>query len=184
MTEENIIKELKRGNSSVLKYVYVHLNAVHSFVIKNSGGMEDGNDIFQEAVIVFYKNSIKTDFILSSSIKTYLIAIARRLWLKKLRDEKQQYVSIADGVDLTLVDHFEFELPQPHKMNQSEEIQQALNQIGDTCQNILKLFYFNKLSLERIREKLDYSSVQVVRQQKYRCLKKIKGVIKSTILDQ
>ncbi|MEO9801745.1 MAG: sigma-70 family RNA polymerase sigma factor [Reichenbachiella sp.] len=177
MTEANIIKELKNGNTSVLKHVYVHLNTVTSFVTKNSGSREDGHDIFQETVIVFHRNAIKEEFLLTSSIGTYLFAIGRRMWLNQLRRKKIKIADSEIDQDLTAVETFEFELPQFSSPDLGQKIHKILDEVGDTCKEILQLFYFKKLNLEAIKERLAYRSSQVVRQQKYRCLKKIRDKV-------
>lgn len=180
MNEESIIKELKKGNSKVLRHVYAHLNAVTSYVTKNSGAIEDGHDVFQEAVLAFYRNAVKPEFQLTSSIGTYLYAISRRIWLNKLRQKKVKIIDSEMDQDFTLVETFEFELPQFSSPDLGQKIRKILDEVGGTCREILQLFYFRRLSLEEIKEQLAYRSSQVVRQQKYRCIKKIKDKVSKT----
>lgn len=177
MTEEHIIRELRQGNSKVLKQVYVHLNTITSYVMKNSGTAEDGHDVFQETVIVFYRNVVKPEFKLTSAIGTYLYAIGRRVWLNKLRANKMKLVDETKVEERALIEAFEFELPEYASPDLGQKLNHLLDQLGETCKEILQLFYFKKLNLEAIKDKLAYGSSQVVRQQKYRCIKKVRDQI-------
>lgn len=182
MTDQEIVEHLKDGNSTVLKHVYVHLELIETFVIKNSGSIHDARDLFQDAVMVFYKNVVKHDFVLSSAISTYLYGIARRMWLNQLRDKKK-IVDHLDHGEVSSVSAFDFKLEnEPGEL--ADRIEGIVNDMGETCRAILHMFYFQKLSQDQIRDKLSYNSSQVVRQQKYRCLKKIKEILAEKKLTQ
>lgn len=181
MTEEQLLIELRSGNSHVLREVYVHLNSVTSYVTKNSGTVEDGHDVFQEAVIVFYRNALKEDFKLTSTIGTYLYAVGKRVWLNKLRKKsKMRLVSSTENDDTSAVEAFEYELPEFASPDLGKRINDLLADLGEKCTEILQMFYFKKMNLDAIKEKLSYNSSQVVRQQKYRCLKKIREKVSGT----
>lgn len=180
MNEENIIRELKSGNSSILKHVYIHLDSITSFVSNNSGTLEDGHDIFQETLIVFHRNVIKKDFHLSVSIKTYLYAISKRMWMNRLRKNKLDFTSIDSERDQGRIESFEFELPEEASPDLSQQIDLLLDELGGTCKDILQLFYYKKLGLEEIKNQLAYSSSQVVKQQKYRCIKRMREKLMTT----
>lgn len=178
MTDSEIVEELKKGNTTVLKFCYQHLSMIESFVVKNSGTVQDSHDIFQDALIIFYKNAIKPDFELSSKISTFLFGICRRLWLQQLRKKSKLLIESDEQTDeLAVVEHFDFELAEV-KSSQLK-IVDVVSQMAEPCKSILNWFYFKKLSLREIAERLDYNSEQVARQQKYRCLKSIKGRVKA-----
>ena len=94
MKDDQIIEQLKLGNHTVFKHLYNHYGIVENYILKNSGNKEDAKDIFQNALIIFYKKAISSEFELTSKISTYIFAIAQNLWLKKLRDNKKNVVSL------------------------------------------------------------------------------------------
>lgn len=173
MKDKELIEALRLGNTSVLKHCYQNLPLVCKYVLNNSGSDEDAHDVFQEAVMVFYHNAIKDGFELTSSISTYIVAIGKNVWRNKLRKAKR------DGVAL---EHFKEEEglrtnESPELSSKSERIIQLFKSIKEPCNTILKKYYYQNISLKVIAETMGYKSERVARQQKYKCMKKIKDQI-------
>lgn len=178
MKDIELIKALKLGNTTGLKHCYKHLPSVKNYILKNSGTEEDVYDIFQETVLIFYTNVIKNEFVLTSTLNTYLMSICKNIWFNKLRKkEKEQHIIeyIMKNENKFHNDDFESE----HEIDLMDgEIKQFIESLKEPCKSILISYYFHNLSLKLIAKKMNYESVQVVRQQKYRCIKKIKDMIK------
>ena len=58
-------------------------------------------------------------------------------------------------------------------------IEDALLKIGKQCQELLQLFYGAGMSMVDIAKKLGLRNDKVVKSQKYRCINKVKDVIRS-----
>jgi len=182
MSDLELVEALQHGNTSVLKQCYKHLSLIEKFVQKNSGNIQDSHDIFQDTLIIFYKNVSRPDFVLSSKISTYLFGIARRLWLHQLRKtNKMVTVNVDQLNDHQLVSNFSFELEQAD--GAQFDIRNLLSDMGEPCKSILDMFYFRNMKLNQIAIELAYKNEQVVRQQKYRCLKDIRKKFQSMKLD-
>ena len=70
---------------NLLRRIYrIHYSMIQTLVINNSGTSDDARDIFQEAIIVLYEKAKSGSFELHAQLKTYIYAVCRRLWLKKL----------------------------------------------------------------------------------------------------
>jgi len=52
--------------------------------------------------------------------------------------------------------------------------------LGDTCRRILQLFYYEELAMKEICEQLEFSSEQVLRNKKYKCLKSLTDSVKAS----
>jgi len=52
-----------------------------------------------------------------------------------------------------------------------------VGQLGENCQKILLLFYYENLSISEILETMEYENEQVVRNKKYKCLKQLEQMI-------
>lgn len=135
-------------------------------------------DIFQDVIIIFYKNitSGKIDS-LNSSIKTYLFAIGKHIWLKRFR-KKQNTSSIEDlpnvryeGWDLSLIKDIETE-------DQRIRLQEALQQLGNDCRKLLVLAFFHNYSSEALQHEFGFKTADVVRTKKYRCMNQLKKLMK------
>src|SRR5205809_7888163 len=84
--ESELIKSLRSGDQQMLEQIYVkHYPMMEKFVVANRGTAEAARDVFQEAILVLYRNAMKEGFELSCRVETYLYAVVRRLWLKELR---------------------------------------------------------------------------------------------------
>src|SRR5579864_2782986 len=80
----NSLVDQKEGAFEALYQQYYP--SVKYFVLHTSGTTQDAEDVFQEAMVVLLGKLRAEDFILTSSLKTYLFAIAQNIWLKRKRD--------------------------------------------------------------------------------------------------
>ena len=55
----------------------------------------------------------------------------------------------------------------------------VLETLGDHCKKILVLYYYENQSMKEILAALHYENEQVVRNKKYKCLKKLEELIKN-----
>lgn len=152
-----------------------HYSMVEHFVRQNKGTKADAQDLFQDTLIAFFnKVQQQPDFELTCSIKTYLYSVARNLWYKKLRDEKQT-TTINDHSDFISVDEnpLEYLSTQEHVA----EIAQLIAKLGEECQKVLTLFYFDNKRMKEISHLLKYKNDQVAKNKKTRCLKKLRNWI-------
>ena len=115
---------------------------IFDLVLKNSGNIDEAADILQDGVIVLWNNSKKADFTLTASVNTYLYSICRNLWLSKLR-KKGKTTSLNVLPDVVEQGDQINELLE--KEQQFKLLEKSILQLGETCQQILKLFYFEKL---------------------------------------
>lgn len=175
LNEEDTLAGLKSGDQGILDKVYKdNYRTIESMILKNSGSVDEAKDIFQDTMMVFYRNVSKEGFQLTASISTYLYSISHRLWMKRLRETSKLSFSEEDGV----VEAFDFELIYQSADATLNQVVKLLEKNGKNCLEILKKMYFNNLSFEAIASDLGYASGQVVREQKYRCIKRVREDIK------
>lgn len=174
MKDDKIIEQLKLGNHTVFKHVYNHYGIVENYILKNSGNKEDAKDIFQNALIIFYKKALEVNFELTSKLSTYIFAIAQNLWLKKLRDNKHNHSPIDERFSNLEAKTQNTEEPA---ISLKEYIQQKLLTLGEPCLSILIMHTYQKLSMAMISKKMGYANEHTARQQKYKCLRRIRKMI-------
>jgi DNA-directed RNA polymerase specialized sigma subunit len=51
---------------------------------------------------------------------------------------------------------------------------ESLQKLGENCQRILRLFYFEKKSMEVIAQEMEYTNAENAKNQKYKCLQQLK----------
>ena len=162
----------KEVNQAIDLIYKQYFDVIRILVVNNSGGISDAEDIFQETLIVFYRNVQKEKFKGNSSIKTYLYSIARNLWFNKIKSSKKGRKF--DIEEISDEDHPVELIDLSDSDDRLKRLALSLLQaMKPGCKNILTDFYYNKLSIETIQKKYSYGSSQVVRTKKYRCLKKL-----------
>jgi RNA polymerase sigma factor (sigma-70 family) len=172
--EAKWVEKIREGDSESLRKLYKdNYPSIAHFVLNNNGTDTEAKDVYQESIIVFYEKIQNPDFELSCLVKTFLYSVARRLWLKRL-SEKNRYVGkITDYEDFT-----DFSEAETEDVDESEkkfkQMEQALTQIGEPCQTILRDFYINKYSMQEIAEKMGYTGTDNAKTQKYKCLQRLK----------
>lgn len=177
--DEELLVGLQAGDRIALEHVYSScFPLVERLVEANSGSSDEAKDIFQEAMMVLY-DKLQRDgvFSLNCKLSTYLYAISRRLWLKSLRvkgrytteDFLQSEDSLSDEVDADLTLHVE-------KENQFQLMERSLQELGSPCSQILLSFYMDGKSMQTISEELGYTNAENVKNQKYKCLQRLKKI--------
>lgn len=141
-------------------------------VVSNSGTEQEAKDIYQEAVIAFYERVQDPDFRLTCKIKTYLYAVARRLWLKRLA-EKKKVVGKVEELETFI--GIEEELTNIDEKEQLFTfIAASLDDLGEPCRSILEDFYLHGFTMEVIADKYRYTNADNAKNQKYKCLQRLK----------
>ena len=179
-SDEEIITAIKSGGrkrQEVIRFLYQDdalKNKIVYFVKRNSGNLEDGQDMFHEGIIVLDRNIRQDKFKGDSSIQGYLFSICRFLWMNQIR--KQGKVSLTE--DNSQLDSIAAETPES-KLFTSEQkniLKQLLSNLGERCQKILELWKLS-YSMEEIAKELNFSSAAMARKNKYRCHKSLLTII-------
>ena len=86
LTDKRLLQGIIQNESHTLEAVYDTIfPSIMRMVETNSGSKEDAQDIFQEALVVVYRKLKVGSLELECSLKTYLYAVCRNLWMEKLR---------------------------------------------------------------------------------------------------
>lgn len=168
LSEVELIDGVRRRDNRVLSYIYKnYYAAILNLILTNSGSEDDAKDIFQEAIIVVFRNIREApDFKLESGFQTYVYSIARLLWLKSLRSKKTNEKKLRESRP-----YIEFEPPKP--FNGEEDIrysmyQKAFSLMPEDCQTILRMS-IDGISQKEIAEKLGFRSENYIKKRKHYC---------------
>lgn len=167
----------KENLNGVIFYLYEqYASVVSGYIMKNSGTRQDAEDIFQETIVSFIDVVKKEKFRGESAIKTFLISIARNLWLNELN--KRERSGYREKVFESGRDDQENDVS--HLISDREiqqQFRQILGRLGNPCKKLLLLFYYENLSMKEIVSHLPYDNEQVVRNKKYKCLQQLTGFL-------
>jgi RNA polymerase sigma factor (sigma-70 family) len=149
--------------------------SIASYIKQNLGNNEDAEDIFQEAILVLLQKVRDPDFILTSSLKTYLYAICKNLWLKRIRDNKVKTTT----TELSLInsqsetDHDDLETEKSNEV----KVKTWLKKITKNCEYILKALFFYNEPMENLMAKMGWKNKHTASNQKHKCIKQIKIIV-------
>lgn len=172
-TDREAVLGILNNSTEALNKLYVgYYPMVLQLVLNNNGDEDDAKDVYQEAIIVLYNKIKNGEFELSSKLKTYLYAVSRRIWLKKLARCNKKTYDIADFEDVL---HVEEDVEQHEQKDlQFDKMKGALESLGEPCKTIIEDFYINNLSMQEIVEKFGYTNTDNAKTQKYKCLQRLK----------
>jgi RNA polymerase sigma factor (sigma-70 family) len=175
-TQEETVLGVLRNNEFVLRSLYeVVYPKVRRYILQNSGTDDQAKDTFQEAFVATWKNikdeKIKIDGGLN--VEAYLFTIAKNKWLDYLRSSHYKKTIRVDKVIHLQLDAEEEESESNQGQDEMAAMQHAFKQLGEKCKMVLKLFYFERKSMDEISSELQIASASV-RNQKYRCMEKLR----------
>jgi len=150
---------------------------VQAFVSKNNGSAEDAADLFHDALVVIFEKSQKNTFAISCRFSTYLYAVCRNLWLKKLRQRKNMPLEASQHVP---EQPFIEEAPGLYTDTEAQKkkiFQRCFAKLSEACQNILSLSMEGR-SVDDISSEMGHSSKQHTLNRKYRCKETLKKLVK------
>jgi RNA polymerase sigma factor (sigma-70 family) len=172
INEKSLLQGLARNDKKAVETIYKeNFNLIQALVLNNSGSAEDAKDIFQEAMIVLYEKVQTGTFELNCQIKTFVYSVSRRLWLKRLMQQSRYNLSEASeeavGVDEEMEDH--------EKRNaEFTMMERAMGGLGEPCKSLLEAFYLQKRSMQEIASGFGYTNAENAKNQKYKCLMRLK----------
>lgn len=175
---DTILQErLRQDDKKVLAEVYSqHKEAFLNYGIRYNLDRSELMDIYQDSVVALYQNFVEKQTVLEkSSIKTYLFGIAKNQIFSSLKAKSRLYALPDEPEEFETV-----ELDRDTATEEQKLLAQYFGQIGESCQEILKMYYYRGLTIKEMVEYSHYKDENTVKSHKSRCLKKLKSLIAST----
>jgi RNA polymerase sigma factor (sigma-70 family) len=173
--EKEIIEKIRKKQdlNTSIGYLYKeYAGFLERMVLQNSGNKLDAEDVVQETFIAVLQIIQNDKFKGESSLKSFLYAVARNIWLVKLK--KQSAEDNRANIWLETVPQHETDIQEQIKKNEALElISGVFDRIGEGCKKILTKFYYENLSLKEILPFTDLENEQVLRNKKSRCMKSL-----------
>lgn len=177
VSDTEIIAGIADGDNRVINKIYKSFfPSIAHMIVNNNGTDEEAKDVFQEAVMVLYDKITHHKFELNSKLSTFLYAVSRRLWLKQL-SRKGHTTNTTDISDFEDILRVEDDIQEHQEIeNQFDQMNEAMTQLGEPCQTLLKDFYIQNLSMQEITQKFGYTNSDNAKTQKYKCLQRLKKI--------
>jgi RNA polymerase sigma factor (sigma-70 family) len=170
ISDAKIIEGIRQQDDVILNWLYDnYLPAVKNLVLKNSGSNEDVSDVFQDSIIVLFKNLCDDNFNLTTDLKGYFFGIARNVWNAQLR-KKQRNTEL----DIDIIDDDQDEYSDPLM---ERVVSRAFQKLKPDQQLVLTLFSDGH-SYEEIAIKLNLKNEMNARRKKYLCKEALLDLMK------
>jgi len=179
-SNNSFLEAVKNNNPQVLKNLYVsNYPKIEIFVLRNSGSKDQAKDIYQDAFLAVWQNIKQDKFVpqTESSINGYIYTIAKNKWLDVLRSQGYKKTIVTSQLG-----HFEIKDEENNDIDDDilkdkrlEDVMLAFKNLGDACKSLLRMFYFEKKSMNLIAEELALDSAST-RNKKYRCMQKLREI--------
>jgi len=183
-TDSDLIEGLSRNNSQAIREIYrLYQSMLTKWIVTRGGAENDAYDIFQEGLMVLYEKAHNPEFALTCKLSTYLFAVCKRLWFKKLEASSQvsflQEMADEDDHDIEAQYHDDV----AHHLEKEIDFQlleSAMNQLGEPCNGLLKAFYLEEKNMQDIAKQFGYTNAENAKTQKYKCLNRLKKLFFSS----
>ncbi len=177
-----MITRLRQGDQKELARVYrrYRLEFVQWLVSMYGCDEAIAKDVYQNTIMTFSKKVMEQSIPdLSASLKSYLFGIGKNKYYE-YRKAQRRFEARSSGSQsqaLTVVE----------KENAAEEerciqaMKACLDFLGDPCKSLLQLYYFHNMSMEDIKNALEYKNSNTVKNIKYKCLTRLRKLFTEKI---
>ena len=145
---------------------------VAHYVARMGGSLEEAQDIFQDTLLIYYEKVTLAQAETIVNEKAYLLGIAKKIWLQRYR---------VSSMNQPLND-FDIEVVADEQLA-SDKILSYLETAGKKCMELLKAYYYDRLSVGHVVTLFGYSSTHSATVAKYKCLEKIRETVKQNSLN-
>ena len=179
-TYAKILDLIRRGDEEALVMLYeLNRRPVLAYITRNSGTADDAEDMLQESLVVLWERVRSGRFEYSAKLSTYVFGVVKNTWLRRLAQKRREVPSELDpdersnGAPSALDDLIERE--------EAGLVRSALERIGEQCRRLLKLFYWEELSMEEIALEMGFANADTVKAKKYQCKKALETVLRQVM---
>jgi RNA polymerase sigma factor (sigma-70 family) len=179
ITHMTIPDSLKAQREEVFTTLYKSaFPLVAGYVSKMGGSFEEAKDVFQDALVAYYEKTRVAPLQLRHSARAYLYGIAKHLWHQRYHDKNAlPAIGLLTGDATTLQD-----TGAEHSTPSSGKLLLLLSTAGQQCMQLLRAFYYDKLSMKEMASTYGFSSERSATVQKFKCLEKVKNTVKEKSL--
>lgn len=134
---------------------------------------DEAVEIYQQSMIVLYENVVNNKLKDLTKSKTYLFGIAKNkfhdMWRKESKMEPLGDIDFSVSPDPMMEEY-------NHENDKINLVKSSLNQLGEPCKSILEQYYYHKKNMKEIAEVLQYKNTDTAKNQKYKCLQRLKRI--------
>jgi RNA polymerase sigma factor (sigma-70 family) len=177
---QELVDQLKSNNNAILKTLFEEHaeHCIKQLLSKTNITRDEANDIFIESIVNFREKMISGKITHLTNLKGYLYTTCYNMALVRYEQQKRLKRNLKD------VERFFYEYTQDAEEHQHTllvSLKEGWDKIGEKCKEILTCYYADNLTMAEIAVKFSFSSEDVAKTSKSRCLKMLKGYVKEFV---
>ncbi|PID95207.1 MAG: hypothetical protein CSA95_00845 [Bacteroidetes bacterium] len=171
LNDNQILEGIRDSNEEIVKTVYKeYFKHIQHLVTYNHGTVDDAKDLFQDAMIVICERLQSKELTLSCSFGTFLYAIARNIWLRRLAEKGKTIVLTKEVFDNSMPPCEVLENNLSLHERRMIMFQRHFDTLTKSCKKIIKMM-LKKEKTKKIQQEMGYNSLAYTRKRKYQCKK-------------
>ncbi|NJN33135.1 MAG: RNA polymerase sigma factor [Saprospiraceae bacterium] len=151
LNEEKIIAQIKSDSTSERDIAFESIfkneairNRIRKAIMSNSGSVDDAENIFHESMLCLMQKTEDRELDIKKSVSSYLIGIAKNLWLNEIRKRKRRNVGSFN--DITTEPSTDDDTQNSLEQNDYKQfLDEVVNQMSFKCRHLL-VWYFDDYS--------------------------------------
>ncbi len=180
--DHKYLEALVQNDHHLIKEIYSRFAGdVKNIVLKNSGNLQDAEDLFSELLIELCEQASSGKLILTCPLNAFIKMMAFRRWINKINKKAKSKVTLSDMTGYN--DIKDTNADESIELFDKEQRQQdlflkKLQELGDSCRKLLELSWTVK-PLQKAAEILNVTYAYM-RKRKSICMKKLVEMIKDS----
>lgn len=181
ISEVELLAKVSSGDNAAVSRLYrLHYPAVAHYIVSNQGDDDEAAEIYQQSFIILFEKLQEPGFQLQSSAGTFLYAVAKNLWLAKLKERRRFKVN-SDELELEAGnDELDFQKILARERD-LDNLELSVELMGEPCKSLLRAFYHEAKSMEQIAEMMGYTNADNAKNQKYKCLLRLRRIFEKRV---
>jgi RNA polymerase sigma factor (sigma-70 family) len=171
------IREGKDGKALGALYKNL-LPKIRAYVKANNGSDDEAFDVFQDAVVIFFKQVMTDKFDEKYKVSAFIYSVCRNLWINRAK-KINKHVDVDNSLNQIHSDDFVDEI---YNREKRQIVKDLFEKLDVKCRELLTLSVYQNLSMEDIKNRLGFASENAAKTSNYRCKKKLTQLIKSSAL--
>jgi len=176
--KEKEIKQIINGDNEPLKRIFQECfdDGTSQVMRSMSCSKADAEDVLMDSFLVLRDKILEGEFV-NENVKAYLITVAKNKWRNKSKRDRRLIEFDPKKIEQKL-NHTVDGIPNEEEIR-IKQIIEAIESLSGNCQELLTENLLNGIPLKALTEKLAYSSYDVIKTTKSRCMKKLRALFKN-----
>lgn len=172
-SDKEVLEKIGKGkDDEVLKYLYAQVfPTVKQYIHSNSGDIDEAKDIFQDAILIFYRHVKTKRFDEAHPIAGFIYSVSRNLWINYYTRIKAKKAELTHEQEE--LEHDDNVLSELITQEREQQVLQVFSELGNRCKDLLINTVFHKLSMKEICDKMGFTTENSAKTQHYKCKQRL-----------